>query len=58
MSDLKSILSNFNSITLNEMDNVKLMSRVDTKFAFKSEYIFYLLKNHGSQKKNYQNLFI
>ena len=44
MSDLKSILSNFNSITLNEMDNVKLMSRVDTKFAFKFENIFHLLK--------------
>ena len=33
--DLNSILnSNFQSITLSEMDDVKLMSRTDTKFAF------------------------
>ena len=31
---LKSELSRFEKITLSEMDNVKLMSRTDTKFAF------------------------
>ncbi len=43
MSNLTSLLSNFSPITLNEMDNVKLMSRVDTKFAFEFEKIFCLL---------------
>ena len=67
MSELKSILSNFNSITLNEMDNVKLMSRVDTKFAFKSEYIFSLLKKmepfykvlniNGNNIQDYRSLY-
>ena len=32
--NLKSELSRFEKITLSEMDNVKLMSRTDTKFAF------------------------
>ena len=32
--ELQSILDNFTSISLDEMDEVKLMNRVDTKFAF------------------------
>ena len=31
---IKPITSEFTKITLNEMDEVKLMNRVDTKFAF------------------------
>ena len=67
MSDLKSILLNFNSITLNEMDNVKLMSRVDTKFAFKLENIYSLLKKmepfykvldiNGNNIQDYRSLY-
>ena len=30
---------NFESITLSEMDNVKLMNRTDTKFAFSANYL-------------------
>ena len=30
---------NFESITLSEMDNVKLMNRTDTKFAFSVKYL-------------------
>ena len=35
MSNFLPILSDFTTITLQEMDGVKLMSRTDTKFAFK-----------------------
>lgn len=34
METLKGLLSDFDQITLSEMDNVKLMSRTDTKFVF------------------------
>ena len=36
MSDLLQIIDGFTPISLDEMDDVKLMSRTDTKFAFKS----------------------
>lgn len=36
MSEIKDILNTFDSITLSEMDSVKLMDRTDTKFVFNS----------------------
>ncbi len=45
MSDLVKIIEDFLPISLNEMDDVKLMSRTDTKFAFKSRKLPVLLKN-------------
>ena len=39
-----SILSNFTPISLNEMSEIKLMSRTDTKFTFSARKFFPLLK--------------
>ena len=44
MNNLTNIISKFSSITLAEMDGVKLMSRTDTKFAFKADQLPLLLK--------------
>ena len=44
MNNLTNIISKFSSITLDEMDGVKLMSRTDTKFAFKVDQLPLLLK--------------
>ena len=44
MSSLPEIISDFTPITLGEMDGVKLMSRTDTKFAFKANKMPLLLK--------------
>ncbi len=44
MSNLPQIVADFTPITLNEMDGVKLMSRTDTKFAFKLKKLLELLK--------------
>ena len=44
MNNLTNIISKFSSITLDEMDGVKLMSRTDTKFAFKADQLPLLLK--------------
>jgi hypothetical protein len=41
---LPQIAANFSPISLNEMDDVKLMSRTDTKFAFKSSKLSDLLE--------------
>jgi len=43
VSDLAQIIANFSPISLDEMDDVKLMSRTDTKFAFQSIKIPHLL---------------
>jgi hypothetical protein len=37
--NLPQIVTNFLPISLDEMDDVKLMSRTDTKFAFKANKI-------------------
>jgi len=50
---MQSIISEFDAISLDEMDNVKLMSRVDTKFAFSQHLLVLLLKR---LKKHYQIL--
>ena len=39
--------TNFDAITLSEMDNVKLMSRTDTKFAFNSKFLPDILSKMG-----------
>ena len=44
MSNLLPIISDFAPITLKEMDGVKLMSRMDTKFVFKIEKLPSLLE--------------
>ena len=43
MQDLNTTISRFNPITLDQMDEVKLMSRTDTKFAFKYTKLLTLL---------------
>ena len=44
MSRLPAIISDFTPISLGEMDDVKLMSRTDTKFAFQANKLPFLLK--------------
>ena len=43
MHDLDKTLSSFQSISLEEMDNVKLMNRTDTKFVFSSSFLIEIL---------------
>ena len=43
MTNLSQIASSFSPISLDEMDDVKLMSRTDTKFAFQSKILPILL---------------
>jgi hypothetical protein len=44
VSSLPAIISDFTPISLDEMDDVKLMSRTDTKFAFQANKLLFLLK--------------
>ena len=44
MSNLSKIVGGFSPISLDEMDDVKLMSRTDTKFAFKANKLPLLLE--------------
>ena len=44
MSNLPQIVADFLPISLDEMDDVKLMSRTDTKFAFKANKMPFLLQ--------------
>jgi hypothetical protein len=44
VSNLPALISDFSPITLDEMDDVKLMSRTDTKFAFNANKLPLLLK--------------
>ncbi len=44
MNSLPAIISDFTPISLDEMDDVKLMSRTDTKFAFQANKLPFLLK--------------
>tara|TARA_Y100000589_G_scaffold328965_1_gene374297 strand:+ start:395 stop:1144 length:750 start_codon:yes stop_codon:yes gene_type:complete len=48
VTNLSNIVSNFTSISLDEMDGVKLMNRTDTKFAFKATKLPFLLNNMQS----------
>jgi len=44
VNSLPAIISDFTPISLGEMDDVKLMSRTDTKFAFQTNKLPFLLK--------------
>jgi len=44
VNSLSAIISDFTPISLDEMDDVKLMSRTDTKFAFQANKLPFLLK--------------
>ena len=44
--ELKHIIEQFTPITLGEMDEVKLMNRVDTKFAF--SFFAFKISNHNN----------
>ena len=44
MNNLPKIVADFSPISLDEMDDVKLMSRTDTKFAFKANKMPFLLQ--------------
>jgi len=44
VSNLPQIVANFSPISLDEMDDVKLMSRTDTKFAFRANKMPFLLQ--------------
>ena len=44
MDNLSNIVSDFASISLDQMDAVKLMNRTDTKFAFRADQLPLLLK--------------
>lgn len=53
MSELNliNILNGFETITLAEMDRVKLMNRTDTKFAFRNNELSHVLKNIQTEYK-------
>jgi hypothetical protein len=65
---LESIISNFNTISLQEMDEVKLMNRVDTKFAFNRDQFleilpklcstYQILEVNGIRIPSYQSLYL
>lgn len=67
MESLKNSLVDFASITLKEMDNVKLMDRTDTKYVFRYSQLFALLdqlKNdysildiNGNRISRYESLY-
>ncbi|MEE2931051.1 MAG: polyphosphate polymerase domain-containing protein [Bacteroidota bacterium] len=67
MTNLENIINNFSAISLNRMDNVKLMNRVDIKFAFNynkfpkllerlQEYYF-ILEINGKRQHSYKSLY-
>jgi hypothetical protein len=45
LSALKEVLQKLSPISLNEMDSIKLMERVDTKYVFKIELLRELLQD-------------
>lgn len=53
MESIKSILSSFDPISLEEMDNVKLMDRMDTKYVFRNSQLPSFLE---SLKQHYRVL--
>ena len=44
MNNIDNIISQFSTISLEDMDDVKLMSRTDTKFTFSIDKLSVLLK--------------
>lgn len=67
MQEINEILNNFDPITLKEMDRVKLMNRVDTKFAFSmKEFLdilpmlrehYFVLEIEGKRTPYYESLY-
>jgi hypothetical protein len=67
MNDINALLNAFEPITLQEMDGVKLMNRIDTKFAFpvnELTILLPLLSNHyriltieGTNTPHYESLY-
>lgn len=67
MEKIKNILADLRPITLSEMDTVKLMNRVDTKFAFSVEELiqilpklsndFNILEIEGTRLPSYKSLY-
>jgi len=53
MALISNILNCFEPITLNEMDSVKLLNRVDTKFIYNEDKLIALLT---ALKENYRVL--
>ena len=51
MQDILNILNTFSPISLAEMDRVKLMNRIDTKFAFRIGLLEELLHELKSEYK-------
>lgn len=51
MQDILNILNQFSPISLSEMDRVKLMNRIDTKFAFRIDILEELLHELKSEYK-------
>jgi len=58
ISEFKSILDSFNSIRLEEMDNVRLMDRIDTKYLLPANRIPDLAGIPGSGNQQIQDLII
>lgn len=67
MEKINDILCGFTSITLKEMDNVKLMDRTDTKYVFKLEFLplflneikddYRILDVNGHRISRYESLY-
>lgn len=67
MEEINQILNKFETITLKEMDSVKLMNRSDTKFIFRIEQLpfflnllindFYVLDVDGVKENRYETLY-
>lgn len=65
--DLTDILQQFEPISLEQMDNVKLMSRIDTKFTFNAQLLpdilielqsnYYILEVNGVRNSKYETLY-
>lgn len=67
MHAIQTVLHNFDSISLDEMDRVKLMNRVDTKFAFSFRELldflpqlvadYFVLEINGIRTPRYESLY-
>ncbi len=67
MNQLDPILAQFEPITLQQMDNVKLLDRVDTKFMFRDSYLpellekmksdYYVLEAGSKRYTHYETLY-
>lgn len=67
MLDIKPLIKQFESITLSEMDGVKLMNRTDTKFTFRLDLLsdillkmlpyYRILEIDGNRMQDYKSLY-